>query len=186
MKWNILGLAAAGVVAIAGLTGCDEDARGREARMNNRMTEMQLELDGKISAVNNEIVMLRANPPVVTAPAPPVQEQSWERLGVVEGDSWKKAELDRIRAEQRASLNAPPARTTAPTGSLAAKHIRINQDVRTVQTALKGAGFYQGAIDGKVGKQTIAAIEGFQRSQGLVADGVVGAKTWAMLAHYAG
>jgi peptidoglycan hydrolase-like protein with peptidoglycan-binding domain len=52
---------------------------------------------------------------------------------------------------------------------------------RTVQAALKEAGFYRGNIDGKVGPQTVRAITDFQRSQGITADGVVGRVTWQHL-----
>jgi peptidoglycan hydrolase-like protein with peptidoglycan-binding domain len=50
-----------------------------------------------------------------------------------------------------------------------------------IQTALKNAGYYTGNIDGKIGKRTKAAIEEFQKANGLKADGKVGPKTWALL-----
>ncbi len=50
-----------------------------------------------------------------------------------------------------------------------------------VQTALKNAGFYQGKIDGIIGPISIKAIQAFQKSHGLSADGKVGPKTWAQL-----
>jgi len=53
-----------------------------------------------------------------------------------------------------------------------------------VQTALKAAGFYKGAIDGKVGPETEAAVKQFQESNGLKADGVVGSKTKSLLVKY--
>jgi peptidoglycan hydrolase-like protein with peptidoglycan-binding domain len=53
-----------------------------------------------------------------------------------------------------------------------------------IQTALKNAGFYTGNIDGKIGPQTKKAIEEFQESNGLQADGKVGLKTWAALGTY--
>ena len=53
--------------------------------------------------------------------------------------------------------------------------------VNEVQTALKNAGFYTGNIDGKLGPNTKKAIIEFQKSQGLVADGKVGPKTWDLL-----
>jgi len=53
-----------------------------------------------------------------------------------------------------------------------------------IQTALKNAGFYLGAIDGKIGPMTKAAIEAFQKANGLVVDGKVGPKTWQLLGKY--
>ncbi len=53
-----------------------------------------------------------------------------------------------------------------------------------IQTALKNAGFYTGAVDGKIGPNTKKAITEFQKSQGLVVDGKVGPKTWGVLSKY--
>lgn len=55
---------------------------------------------------------------------------------------------------------------------------------RDVQQALKNAGFYQGAVDGKMGAITRNAIKEFQRVHGLNDDGVVGKLTWAKLRPY--
>lgn len=55
---------------------------------------------------------------------------------------------------------------------------------KKIQTALKNAGFYQGAIDGKIGPASKRAIEAFQKSNGLKVDGKVGPKTWAALEPY--
>lgn len=54
-------------------------------------------------------------------------------------------------------------------------------DEKGIQTALKDLGFYQGAIDGRIGPKTQAAIREFQQKNGLVADGKVGPKTRAAL-----
>jgi len=53
-----------------------------------------------------------------------------------------------------------------------------------IQTALQNAGYYTGAIDGKAGPKTKKAIEEFQKANGLVADGKVGRKTWALLSKH--
>ncbi len=55
---------------------------------------------------------------------------------------------------------------------------------KEVQTALKNAGFDPGSFDGKIGPRTRQAIKDFQKSKGLVPDGVVGPKTWANLSKY--
>lgn len=49
--------------------------------------------------------------------------------------------------------------------------------VRDVQRALKAAGFNPGGIDGIYGPNTVAAVNAFQVTSGLVADGEVGAQT---------
>jgi peptidoglycan hydrolase-like protein with peptidoglycan-binding domain len=53
-----------------------------------------------------------------------------------------------------------------------------------IQTALKNAGLYQGAVDGKIGPGTKRAIIAFQTAHHLKADGKVGTKTWAALEPY--
>ena len=55
------------------------------------------------------------------------------------------------------------------------------QTVRELQTLLKKAGVYSGAIDGVFGRQTQASVMKLQQSKKLSVDGVVGAKTWAVL-----
>ena len=56
--------------------------------------------------------------------------------------------------------------------------------VRQIQGALKKAGFYNGAIDGKMGPKTKEAIKEFQKEYGLKADGVVGTKTRSRLGDF--
>lgn len=55
---------------------------------------------------------------------------------------------------------------------------------KDIQKALKNAGFYTGAADGKIGPKTKKAIEDFQKSKNLKVDGKVGPKTWAELEKY--
>lgn len=50
-----------------------------------------------------------------------------------------------------------------------------------IQKALKGAGYYSGASDGKMGPDSREALRNFQRDNGLKADGVCGKQTWAKL-----
>lgn len=85
-------------------------------------------------------------------------------------------------AQTVATETIPP--TAAP--ELAARPAAIPQEnrARDIQRALKNAGFYAGAIDGKIGPRTKRAIEDFQTAKGLKADGKVGPKTWAELEKY--
>ncbi len=59
--------------------------------------------------------------------------------------------------------------------------LRVNVAPEKVQQALKTAGFYKGAVDGKLGSGTKAAIVKFQKDRGLKADGIVGERTWSEL-----
>jgi putative chitinase len=53
--------------------------------------------------------------------------------------------------------------------------------VERLQLALRRAGFSPGTIDSRFGPATEAALIGFQRAHGLLADGIAGPMTWARL-----
>lgn len=55
---------------------------------------------------------------------------------------------------------------------------------KDIQTALKNAGFYNGPIDGKIGRGTRSAIKAFQKDNNLTADGIVGEQTALRLKKY--
>lgn len=55
-----------------------------------------------------------------------------------------------------------------------------------IQTALKYAGYYTGAVDGKIGPITKKAISDFQKANNLQADGKVGSRTWKLLKTHLG
>lgn len=78
-------------------------------------------------------------------------------------------------------LSAPPSVAVSASPAAAAS---TKATTREIQQALKNAGFYQGAVDGKLGPQSRSAIKEFQRVHGLKDDGVVGKQTWAKLQPY--
>ena len=53
--------------------------------------------------------------------------------------------------------------------------------VKLLQKKLDLLNYYCGEIDGKYGAATAAAVRSFQFDHDLQADGIVGAKTWALL-----
>ncbi|MCX7927348.1 MAG: peptidoglycan-binding protein [Candidatus Omnitrophica bacterium] len=85
--------------------------------------------------------------------------------------------LTRGSAKVVSTTEQPITETLPPPGPYAPTPTEI-------QTALANAGYYKGAIDGKIGPKTQAAIEAFQRDNGLAVDGKVGPKTWAVLSKY--
>lgn len=54
-------------------------------------------------------------------------------------------------------------------------------DIETLQQALTKHGFSPGAIDGMYGQGTVAAVMAFQKSEGLLPDGVAGPRTLSAL-----
>jgi peptidoglycan hydrolase-like protein with peptidoglycan-binding domain len=57
-------------------------------------------------------------------------------------------------------------------------------DVKQIQTALTNAGYFDGVIDGKMGKKTRRAIRAFQKANNLHVDGRVGKNTSDVLKEY--
>ncbi|MFA5576549.1 MAG: LysM peptidoglycan-binding domain-containing protein [Tissierellaceae bacterium] len=70
-----------------------------------------------------------------------------------------------------------PGPSTCPTLRMGSRGASVTQ----LQTLLRNAGFDPGPIDGIFGTRTQAAVIGFQRSRGLVPDGIVGINTWTAL-----
>lgn len=196
-----------GAMCIALFSGCEtqQSACEREKRLTERLDEMQMELDGRINGVNMEMAGMRSNPPVVVQQVPtPMPMPDYNMASAVtttqpaslpvetisiEDSFYSQSKADQLRQLAASSAESqiydtPKPKSSGGGQSLASKHIRVPVPVRTVQAALKEAGFYNGAVDGKVGRQTIAAITAFQRSVGLKADGVCGRQTWAQLQGY--
>jgi len=120
-----------------------------------------------------------------TAPKPQEPELLNTRLSSLEGrigdlhtrlEELAQAQV-RLKEEVRL-LKARPAQAARP------KIIPSRLSSRQIQRALVTAGFYDGPIDGKIGRRTQQAIRAFQQAEGLRADGIVGTKTAAALVQY--
>lgn len=97
------------------------------------------------------------------------------------------AQIDGVESAQPAQEYYPPAKKTSGISSSSVETeeiIRVPVAAQDVQKALKGAGYYDGAIDGKVGVKTKEAIKSFQQAHNLNADGIIGKKTWEELKLY--
>ncbi|MDR7871210.1 MAG: LysM peptidoglycan-binding domain-containing protein [Tissierellaceae bacterium] len=74
--------------------------------------------------------------------------------------------------------------TTAPPPTQPCPTLRLGSTgpaVTDLQRRLLSFGFNPGPIDGIFGNQTQSAVIAFQRSRGLVVDGIVGVQTWTAL-----
>jgi len=77
------------------------------------------------------------------------------------------------------------SRSEAPLEKISqVKEVKERPSIKQIQRALKNAGYYQGTVDGKMGKNTRQAIRDFQKANNLSADGKVGKKTWDILKNY--
>jgi peptidoglycan hydrolase-like protein with peptidoglycan-binding domain len=93
----------------------------------------------------------------------------------------KDAEIESLRQALVRKTEEKAAVIREMRGSTAAS---AQPSVRQIQTALKNAGFYTGAVDGRSGNQTRSAIKEFQKASKLEADGKVGKQTWKLLEPY--
>ena len=109
--------------------------------------------------------------------APKVEEAGIAPVEEVAGAPITEPARDLVVMETIPPTAAPEVREMAKAPAKANR----NKDI---QKALKNAGFYTGAIDGKIGPKTKNAIVEFQKAKGLKADGKVGPKTWAALEKY--
>ncbi|MDD5059646.1 MAG: peptidoglycan-binding domain-containing protein, partial [Candidatus Omnitrophica bacterium] len=82
------------------------------------------------------------------------------------------------------SLKDALAQTESTERTELASEVKERPSNKQIQAALKNAGYYQGNIDGKIGKNTRQAIKDFQKANDLTADGKVGKKTWSVLKEY--
>lgn len=83
-------------------------------------------------------------------------------------------------ALNKATAPKPPPASSGGSGPT----LRMGEQgdpVRALQTRLNALGFKAGSADGIFGDGTLSAVKAFQKSKGLTADGVVGAKTWDKL-----
>lgn len=92
--------------------------------------------------------------------------------------SEKDNEINSLR--EAAEKNYPEAKG----GAQGTGEVKQRMDVKQIQTALKNAGYFQGVVDGKMGKKTRLAVKEFQKANNLQPDGRVGKNTWMVLKEY--
>jgi murein L,D-transpeptidase YcbB/YkuD len=141
-----------GVLLILGVSGC---ATTQHKADGDQMQSRIVELEKKLEEKDSEIVDLQYE--------------------VKDLASRVESRTERTSPD----LSAPVP--MAPIAKISGDIIRVNIQPEDLQKALKGAGVYNGKIDGKIGSGTKAAIIEFQKSNGLTPDGVVGRKTWDLL-----
>ena len=91
--------------------------------------------------------------------------------------NWVQAFRSGVKVVQPTSKPAPkkPAKTTR-----LVKQGSRGAHVKMMQTQLNKKGFKL-SVDGIAGPQTIGALKKFQKSKGLVVDGLCGKQTWSKL-----
>lgn len=102
-----------------------------------------------------------------------IDENCWNVLK----DAAKKAVPEEMEQPEQSEQSAMQVRASRPTLRQGDRGTYVVE----LQTMLKKLGYLSGAADGIFGSNTAAAVRAFQAANGLTADGVVGAKTWAAL-----
>jgi len=104
----------------------------------------------------------------------------------VEGVETRQMEQERVVSEQTEKVEQLKTERRPRTNiGVRSRGGKGEERVKEIQVSLKSAGFYTGKIDGIKGRNTRKAIREFQKANGLVADGIVGKKTWELLSKYA-
>lgn len=93
-------------------------------------------------------------------------------------------EVDRLNVDLQKKTKMASEEAIKPLSKKDGEIIRVGASVGQVQIALKKAGYYDGAIDSKLGENTKRAIVQFQKDNNLNADGLLGKKTWEKLKTY--
>jgi peptidoglycan hydrolase-like protein with peptidoglycan-binding domain len=111
---------------------------------------------------------------------PMAEMQTQTATGQLNAESLTAQALNKAEVVSQAAMSAKQAEQIA--GPAMEAGVQVTKPTpEQIQTALKNAGYYTGAIDGKLGPRSKKAIEGFQKDNGLTVDGKVGAKTWNKL-----
>lgn len=105
--------------------------------------------------------------------------------GVCGAATWEKVNsAEAMSAGQTPSPSPAPTATPVPTFTIPSEKVQANttgDNAKLVQKRLKELKYYKGAVDGKFGTASVKALNQFQETNGLDADGVAGTKTYEIL-----
>ena len=116
-----------------------------------------------------------------------VSKSSYDALQaqLVQTEVAQKAEADRAAALEAELRGRGVKKAVAPyQGGTYRSPAGFELPAADIQKALKGAGYYSGSADGKIGPESREALRNFQRDHGLTPDGVCGKQTWTKLKTY--
>ena len=163
-----------GLLIIA-LSGCSTlgavRAPSQVSELQIKVAQMQRQLDAR----DQEVTSLKDE---VTSLGTRIQdlESSGMKTASSSYDEFAESETETPSSSSHLAETDMPAKNT--------DIIRVDASASDVQKALKKAGYYNGNIDGKFGKQSQSAVVAFQKDHHLETDGIVGRKTWSALRSY--
>lgn len=94
---------------------------------------------------------------------------------------WRQLELPFTMDTFREDVKKKIEEETPPVERATVRNGSKGPDVEELQKDLNVLGYNCGAVDGKFGKNTEAAVKSFQKDNGLTVYGIVGKKTWAAI-----
>ena len=149
-----------GILLVSSLAGCATAQKPTSVnQLQIRMAQVENRLDERdqdITEIKYAVEELVVSIEKLTDPGKPVSKSS-----------------------KTTSVSSPKT-----SGSDAQQILRVPVTPQEVQTALKSSGYYDGAIDGKLGSGSQKAIKAFQKDRDLESDGIIGKKTWTELKNY--
>lgn len=158
------------IVAV-GLAGCATSAPRRPTEVNNLQFKIA-QMERKLNESEQQMQEMRYE----------IERMSLESENSSSYNS--KSYNSSTRIEEPIFIEDIKGNSSAKSSTSDDQIIRVSASPQSVQKALKNAGYYSGAIDGKLGKGSQKAIKEFQSDHSLKPDGVVGRKTWDKLASY--
>ena len=97
---------------------------------------------------------------------------------------YKDEELNSLKASSNAGNAGESLNFAGTSEKRVIREAKSRPNARQIQLCLKNAGYDPGVVDGKIGRQTRAAIRAFQKDNNLKVDGKVGKKTWKLLSKH--
>ncbi|AXN39869.1 M15 family metallopeptidase [Peribacillus butanolivorans] len=79
------------------------------------------------------------------------------------------------------SVTPKPTPTKVVTVPFPGKPVKLRSEGKNVERVQRAVGIAEKKVDGIYGKDTEKAVKAYQKRKGLKADGIVGAKTWAVM-----
>lgn len=96
----------------------------------------------------------------------------------------KDQEINNLKEALNKATEQPKIETVESGKEKAGLKAKTHRSIKDIQAALKNAGFYQGNVDGRMGKQTREALKAFQKAHNLKVNGRANKQTWAALNEY--
>ena len=177
MYWKTL----SSLVLIVFLSGCSTmmSTSRRDPSTVSQLRIKMAKMEKKLSASEEEVVGLKNE--ILTLENRVKQLESYD---IAAATTPYETDIDYNNASNAPSDLSAYYQEEADLSEKDKEIIRVEASIHDVQKALKNAGYYNGAIDGKFGARSKSAVFAFQKDHDLSSDGIVGQRTWTELRNY--